>query len=72
MYTNPCLERWVLNFRNSKTNWEVLINSCSILKMSIEFLMCRTSCTVENLINFNRLKYTSGKLKLIVLQIMEN
>ena len=28
--------------------------------------------TVKNLINFNRLQYTSGKLKLIDLYIMKN
>ena len=29
-------------------------------------------CTVKNLINFNRLQYTSDKLKLIDLYIMNN
>ena len=32
----------------------------------------RFECTVENLINFNRLSYINSKLKLIDLYIMKN
>ena len=33
---------------------------------------CKQIQTDKNLINFNRLQYTSGKLKLIVFYIMKN